>query len=435
MAPAAPKARKHAPMAWECVPCGIWIWPKRSHCYRCQKPKLAKKSEIKYFKDSPKSPSNDSGNHGNSNNARKEIARLKAEKETFQKEPKSAKGDGAVSPDDDENVFSEKSSIATTTELEKDVQDLEDDFKLYQARLKLSPDCPRRQGGVECTKQQLEAKRKLLHDSRDPEDQIRNKAQRLKRIKAETETYRKQLREACLEEEAAEKKANELRAKILRHLEESEKLRSESRSLQLAGQEASSPPDMGKAIKAMQSSFHECFENPLLPLEVASKKADVEAAFVQMSTLLKELATFKLTIKTGMQTADTRAKEAATAATAAAAAATGTSTAASSASPAPVSSAPALAGSAAPPGSTFAIVPVAGQVAAINPSLRPPPPSLPPVQNVVSSTAGGSTDEAGREKPRQARAVRDRTEDELLHPQKYAKRDATVVESIEGMEL
>lgn len=156
---------------------------------------------------------------------------LKLNKKKLQKDLKSAKGDGAVLPDDDENVFSEKSSIATTTELEKDVQDLEDDFKLYQARLKLSPDCPRRQGVVECTKQQLEAKRKLLHDSRDPEDQIRNKAQRLKRIKAETETYRKQLREACLEEEAAEKRANELRAKILRHLEESEKLRSESRSL------------------------------------------------------------------------------------------------------------------------------------------------------------------------------------------------------------
>ena len=127
--------------------------------------------------------------------------------------------------DDDESENVDKSSTATIAKLEKEVQALEEDFKLFQTRLKLSPECPRRQGMVECTKQQLEAKRKQLHDSRDPEDQIRNKSQRLERIKAETETYRKQLREACLEEEAAEKKANDLRAKILRHLEESEKLR------------------------------------------------------------------------------------------------------------------------------------------------------------------------------------------------------------------
>ena len=123
--------------------------------------------------------------------------------------------------------------------------------------------------------------KKRLHESKDPDEQSRNKLLRLNRLKDQCETYATKLREAYTDEEEAAKRANVLREKSHANKAEIEQLRIEAGALQ-SGQ----PASMVSVVETMWSNYAVHFANPALSQSVKEKKAEVEAAFTTMATLL-----------------------------------------------------------------------------------------------------------------------------------------------------
>ena len=113
-------------------------------------------------------------------------------------------------------------------DLVSELQSIEADQKMVAGRLKERPECPRMlQWAVEL-KEMHESVKKRLHDSKDPDEQVRNKSLRLNRLKEQCETYAVKLREACIEEEEAGKRADALCEKIRANKIEIDKLRAEA---------------------------------------------------------------------------------------------------------------------------------------------------------------------------------------------------------------
>ena len=126
----------------------------------------------------------------------------------------------------------------------------------------------------------------------NPDEHVRNKSLRLNRLKDQCETYAVKLREACTEEEEAGKRADALRDKICANRIEIQQLRAKTRILQNGR-----PADMATVVETMRKNYEQHFANPSLSEGISGKKAEVEAAFVSMAELLRQLAVFDVTLK------------------------------------------------------------------------------------------------------------------------------------------
>ena len=112
-----------------------------------------------------------------------------------------------------------------------------------------------------------ESVKKRLHDSKNPDEQVRNKSLRLNRLKDQCETYAVKLREACTEEEEAGKRADALCEKIRANKIEIEQLRAETRNLQNGR-----PADMATVVETMRANYEQHFANPSLAQGIGSEK-------------------------------------------------------------------------------------------------------------------------------------------------------------------
>ena len=205
--------QQHSPSVWLCLKCDVWNWPKKTHCFQtgCCRPRPAKPILFGQRHSKPTGANTGGGKHQKKADA--EIDK-RIELLTKQVEKLTAKGNpvglsSSRSP-------SAPSAPAPTTEpdLLSELQCIEADQKMVAGRLKERPNCPRMLQWAEELKMSHEGAQKRLHDSKDPDEQIRSKSSRLNRLKDQCEAYVVKLREACTEEEEAGKRADALCEKI-----------------------------------------------------------------------------------------------------------------------------------------------------------------------------------------------------------------------------
>ena len=180
----------------------------------------------------------------------------------------------------------------------------EADGKYASQNLKTYPKCPRYLGMQEASKELAEKTRKQLCELQDPVDQLRQKGVRLARLAGDERKLREKLREACQKVEDAEKEVSELRGKIYKVLEESDKIKSEQKVLVLAGgveTQAAAPVDLGVAVEGMRDDFTKIFDDAGLPQQAAAKKEEVEKAFTTMAQLVGMLSSLSAEYKAAKQ--------------------------------------------------------------------------------------------------------------------------------------
>ena len=294
-------SKQRRPTDWLCRPCGSWNSKKNECCFRCKTPKH-KKAEL--WGDRSKSHGGGGGGAGSKQSKsdaeidrRIDLLTKQVEKLTKpnghnkveEKLPANSVPTPAGAPDVPENLVSELKCI-------------ESDQKMVAVKLKERPGCPRMLQWASELKATHESVKKRLRDSQDPDEQVQNKGLRLNRLKELCETDTAKLREACLEEEEAGKRAGALCAKIKANKVEIERLRAESRLLQNGR-----PADMATVVESMRLDYEQHFANPALSEGISGRKAEVEAAFVSIANLLQQLAAFDVTLKACTKQAATAA--------------------------------------------------------------------------------------------------------------------------------
>ena len=147
----------------------------------------------------------------------------------------------------------------TTAELEGDLKKIDAKIKRFAESLKEDPDDAAFASYVDTLKQQAEAKRLEYHSSKDPEDRLRGNHQRRNRLKNEVEALTTKLRQATVEQEDAQKRADALYEKILQHNSEIERLRVEERTLCSEAKPINNAASMGTIFQELRGNYEARF--------------------------------------------------------------------------------------------------------------------------------------------------------------------------------
>ena len=148
-------------------------------------------------------------------------------------------------------------------------------------------------------------KKRQVGESKYPEEQLRGTYQRLRRLKEEVESFSEKMREACIVEEEAAKKADGFHQKILAHNAEIERLRTEAKTLQSKEvQPVSKAADVAKVVETLRGGYQQYFTDASLPHELQAQKTDVETALAQLAEVLRNLSQFDVSIQAARMAAD-----------------------------------------------------------------------------------------------------------------------------------
>ena len=239
--------RKHkiSPEDWKCPTCSsnddvFWVFKKHSCCPGrpgqggCGKQR--NKNSLKYCnskegkaeaeaKDKAASGGGGGGAAAaDANKAAQEVKRLGAEKKRLEDEVRKLKKEKAEAIDDggeedeegDDEDMSEPHQHGTLskTELDRRMVDAEAEHKFFAARLKNSPKESRYITQHEEAKKRISNLNEALRRLEDPADQLRHKAERIKKLGNQEKKLREKLRETAQVIEDAETEADTLRIRI-----------------------------------------------------------------------------------------------------------------------------------------------------------------------------------------------------------------------------
>ena len=327
-------ARKHkvSPNDWKCDRCSskddsFWVFGKNECCpgrrgQGCGKPKHKNAviyANSKEARTDAAARANDGaggkgGGKGGAAGGGKaddtKLKRLEAENARLKKEKRELEAKHVEDDDDAEDVDDDHmdDDSKSKAEWERTVAAAEEEQKFAEGMHKKYPKDSRYSDLLDEAKSRAEEAREHLRELKDPNDQIRFKTERLRRMAVKERECMEQLRDKQKLIDDTKVEAEALRAQIHDILDEMERVKGEQRMLilqdsQQAAQAAPAPVDFALAVESMQGDFTEMFADSALPEGVAGKKAEMEAGFVTMRNLIGMLTGISAEYKAAKQIA------------------------------------------------------------------------------------------------------------------------------------